>query len=724
MLTLALLLQLRVSDSATVSEPLREFLTRAAIENRAAPFSLGGYRATVETELALILRDSLGREIVGQLEQLAARATWERNGRYDLHVVGYRSQSAGAPYSALTFARMYTVPTLYGNTLHLGINDGVAWTKRDSNAYKQRLKKDTAAGRDPLRAIHPLADDRDRYYTFSGGDTVATLYVRERPIRLVRVHVEPVKSPTANFYGYRGELDFDAERHQLVRMRGRLVSVTSAKDPLFARSMGAVAVAYMEFENAEINGRYWLPAYQRSEFQAQMGILGDVRPVFRLVSRFRDYSTTDTVVTVAEMDSVTPPTRATLTYASKDSVSRYGSWDESLGSASAKVTSDDFNDLAPDIWKLTGPPRVDYWPRTFEDMVRYNRIEGLFTGVSTSIRLRDRAPGLTVRGTGGWAWSEQTARGALSASLARGSWLHGARIERKLATTNDFLIALETGLSIFPLFTGTDDADYVDRRIVALSSTRIVGNVDRALLSAEFALAEDRFEQATVARALISRGRFLQNRNALAGRYGRGTATLEYHPRVTGESLSPGFGARLLYEVATGDLDWQRVEARLAARRYWSGFVAVSRLDAGAVFASVIPPQQLYELGGYADLPSYEYKEFGGDRAALGSGLLAYHFPFLRTPKRIRDIVVPGLSPGIGAGITGGWTEASNEAARTALLALGGDGVTPLSCPTDRVRATANFRLTIMSGAIGGGIARAIDRPEKWKPFFGMGLSF
>ena len=724
MFVLAFLLQVHATDSVYLTPALRAFIDRAAVENRAPPLSLAGYNATVESELALILRDSLGREVVGQLEQLAARATWERSGRYDLHVVGYRSQSAGAPYSALTFARMYTVPTLYGNRLLFGINDGVPPTKRESGYYRKRLKKDTAAGREPLRAIHPLAADRERYYTFSGGDTVATLYARDRPIQIVRIHVEPVLGSNANFIGYRGEMDFDADRHQLVRMRGRLLSITTAKTPLFARRTGAVAVAYLEFENAEVNGRYWLPAYQRSEFQAQLGLLGDIRPIFRLVSRFRNYTTTDTTITLADMDTVLARTRATLTFASKDSVSHYGNWDESLGTASAKVTSDDFNDLAPDVWKPTGPPRVDYWPRQFEDMVRYNRVEGMFTGISSAVRFRDRAPGLTARTHLGWAWSEQAVRGAASMSLARESWINSVRVERELATTNDFLVAFESGRSIAPLLTGTDDADYVDRRMAAWSMTRILGNVDRAMLTGEIALVEDRPERIYVSKAVISGRLFRPNRNAIAGRYGQATATLEYHPRVTGQSLSPGLGARIIYEAGTGDLNWQRVEARLAARRYWRGFVVVSRLDAGAVFASVIPPQQLYEMGGYADLPSYGYKEFGGDRAVLGTGLLAYHFPVLRTPKRVKALVVPGLSPGIGAAVQGGWTQASSGAARAALLALGGDGVTPLSRPTDRIRATADVRFTILSGAAGVGIARAIDQPDRWTPFFGLGLSF
>ena len=720
-----LLLQLHVIDSAYSGAPLRSFVAAAAAENRTPPAELAGYTASIETELALILRDSIGREIVGQLEQLAALATWQRaSNEYELHVIGFRSQSLGAPYSALTFTRMYTVPTLYGNRLVIGMNDGLPRRPVDTSAVRRAIRRDSAEGRERYRAIHPLAADRDRYYRFTGGDTVATLYYTNRRIPIVRVVATPVWRPESNFAAFEGELDFDAERHQLVRMRGRLVTVSNEKQPLFARATGAVAVAFMEFENVEIDGRFWLPAYQRSEFQAQMGLLGDTRPIYRIVSRFRDYRIhTDTALAAIAADTL-PRTRARLTFAPSDSVSAYSGWRENLGAASARVSGGDFDDLAPDAWRPTGGPVTRFWPRYLEEVARYNRVEGLYTGVAAAVNFRDVAPGLSLRGTLGVGWTSHTIRGGFSASLARDSWLHAARVERTLATTNDFLLSLESGLSLGPLFGGNDDADYVDRRAAVLSTTRVFRDVDRALLTIEGAFVEDRPEAARLEKGVFGKELYRPNRNAYPGRYARGTARLEWRPRVTGESLSPGFGARLTYEAAAGELDWQRLEMRLAMRQYWHGLVFASRLDAGAVLGSVLPPQVLYEIGGVHDLASYDYKEFGGDRAVVGRTLAAYHLPFARSPLRLGRLVLPGVSPGIGMGIQGGWTGATTDAARAALLALGGDGVTPLSRPTDRIRATADFRVTLLSGAIGFGISRPIDQPGEWRPFFVWGAAF
>jgi hypothetical protein len=729
-LLFALLLQVQAADSVYSSAALRDFIARAVVENRAPPPSLQGYRASVESEIALILRDSLGRELVGQIEQLAARAEWERSGRYDLHVVGFRAQSLGAPYSALTWTRMWTVPTLYGNRLLIGLNEGLAW-QRDTAAARKRaeriakLSRDTT--RDPYRVVHPLATDREKFYRFRRGDTVATLYTGGRAIRIVRVDVEPVKGPRSNFTGFRGELDFDAERYQLVRMRGRLMEVTTRKNPAIVRATGAVAIAFVEFENAEVHGKYWLPALQWSEFHAQMGLLGETRPIFRVISRFRNYAISDSAVTLAQFDSmvpVLPPTRAKLSFAPRDSVSRYGGWQENLGSVTGKVSGDDFNDVAPDVWKPTGRPHFYRWPRRFEDVVRYNRVEGLFTGVGGAIRFRDVYPGLSARGNLGVAWTQQTLRGGAAISLARSKWITSLRGERTLASTNDFLLPLESGLSIGPLFSGADDHDYVDRWTGAFAATRILRDVDRGLLTSELAIVEDRSEVTRREHAVFHRARFRPNRGATQGSYARSTSTLEYRPNVTGGSLAPGFGGRVLYEIASGELDWQRAELRLAIRRYWRGVVLASRVDAGMVFGPVLPPQMLYELGGGLDLPSYKYKEFGGDRAALGRALAAYHFPILRTPRRVWQLVLPGISPGIGAGVQGGWAEVSSDAARRAMLGLGGDGVTPISRPTDGIRATADVRFTILSGAVGAGFARPLDHQGKWKPFFVWGAAF
>src|SRR4051812_12742996 len=199
MLTFVLCAQLAVGqavDSSYSSPALRALVSQAAAANRRAPDSLKSYTSRIETEASLIIRDTLGREHTGEIEQMATAAKWERGGRYDLHVIGYRSQNVGVPYSTLSIVRGWTVPSLYGERLSFG-------------AYFTNSRR--RDGRDTLVAAHPFARDRDTYYRYSGGDTVATLRLGARTIPIVRIRVEPNYPPgSRTLNGFDGEIDLDA----------------------------------------------------------------------------------------------------------------------------------------------------------------------------------------------------------------------------------------------------------------------------------------------------------------------------------------------------------------------------------------------------------------------------------------------------------------------------------------------------------------------------------
>ncbi|HEX4468888.1 MAG TPA: hypothetical protein VH080_05100 [Gemmatimonadaceae bacterium] len=746
-----LLLQLAVTaahpDSTYSSAALRSFIAEAAANNRVPPAALRAYRARVESELALIVRDTLGRERAAQVEQLAMNAAWERGQRYDLRVIGYRSESVGVPYSALSFARSWTIPYLYGNRLTLGVDFSPAGgrAQRSDSTNKSRVR----AG-DTLHAVHPLASDRERYYRYSGGDTIALLRSRERTIPIVRVHVTPVfdsATKEVRIGAFEGEIDFDAVRHQIVRMRGQFVASSGPKRsrPLLARLPGIVAVAYVEYVNAEVDGQYWLPAFQRSEFQASIAALGDQRSIFRLVSRFaavdvdqdlRATATDSAVNVVLAAGDKTQGIRRRLTFAPADSVSRYHDWIQPLGAETASVNGSDFDDLSPDAWRRTGPPRVDFSPTKLDEVFRYDRIEGAYTGFAIGERFRDAAPGLTAHAYGGWAWSQQTPRGGATLTYARGSWTTAARTERALASTNDFTPPLEGGSSAFgALFFGVDDQDYVDRSTANVSLTRAIGSAHDALVTLQGGVAGDRSQPAILDRSALGVGHYRLNRASANGNYVFGSSTIEVHPDVTGVFLEPGVGLIASYEVANGELSWQRAELILAARRNFSDFVISAVAQGGVVQGRVIPPQALFELGGENALPGYEYKQFAGDRAASGGFLASYAFPVLRGPWRlIHSLMLPGLSPGLAAGLQSGWTEASSSSVLASIQRLDpnaapgcaavGNCPPLLSVPTKGIRATVDLRVTFFGGLIGVGVARAVDHAASWGLAFRFGQEY
>ncbi|MGH7617283.1 MAG: hypothetical protein ACREPM_08660, partial [Gemmatimonadaceae bacterium] len=299
----------------------RELVARAAAENLHPPASFRSYTSKIETELSFLIRDTLGREHTAQTEQFAATAAWTREGRYDLHIVGYRSQSVGVPYSAVSIVRGWTVPSLYGNRLSLG-------------AYFSSAK---GTG-DTLVAVHPFAADRDRYYRFTGGDTVTVLHVGTRSIPIARIHAHPSFSGPTRLGAFDGEIDIDAERGQIVRMRGQFVTLggqpSSVTKRILRAASGVVGVAYAEFVNAEVDDTYWLPAFQRTEFQAAFALFGQQRPIFRVISNIRDIAVTNRAVPIQGASSTSdsmPVPRILVSWATSDSLSHFDAWQRGLG---------------------------------------------------------------------------------------------------------------------------------------------------------------------------------------------------------------------------------------------------------------------------------------------------------------------------------------------------------------------------------------------------------
>ena len=716
MLTLLLFAQLAGSilpaDSVYASASLRELVARVTVQNHAPPAAFRGYRARVETELSLILRDTLGRERVAQTEQLSSSVQWARGGDYDMRVVGYRSQGIGVPYSALTFVQSWTEPSLFGERLRLGVGFGAA-----TDSTRER--------RDPIIAVHPFASDREQYYRFTGGDTVAVLRSGGRSIPIVRVLVEPHLQDSTQFAAFEGEIDVDANRQQIVRMRGRFVVLgRSVRRPLMARLPGVVGVAFCEFVNTEVNGQYWLPAFQRTEVQSSIALLGRSRAVMRVVSQFSGYAIDDTSAVAAVSDDARRIPRHT-TWAPSDSVSRFRDWNEPIGGATSSVSADDFDDLAPDAWRTTGGVLLDMFPTKTANFLRYNRVEGLYTGVEGSIRMRSVVPGLSAGVMAGFAWTERTVKGGAHVSLQRGLWTVGARGERLLGSTNDFGRALESGGGGLGAFFGSiDDADYVDRRVALGSATRVLGSLQRGLVTLQLGAGDDRAERTRLERGFGGGGPpFRPNRGVAEGGYALGTLELELHPNVTGDFVQPGFGATMHYELGRGTLRWDRAELSLAARKYWGPVAIALHADAGVVFGSVIPSQKLFELGGSGSLPGYAYKEFAGDRAALSRGQASYTFPVLRMPRRVwRNLKLPGLAPGLAAGLQSGWTEISSSGGRASVAALG--GATPVSSATNGMRTTLGVGVTLFGGNAHVGVARPVDRAAPWKFVAGIGPLF
>lgn len=724
-----------VPEQTRYSNATLEVMVREASLRNRLPVPLQAYSANVETEIALIIRRADGTEVTGSVEQVASTLRWTRTGVYEQRVQGHRVQQTGLSISMLSVFRVgWLNPTLYGNRLRARQNAANTDSATSASARAPGAGRNDVA--DTAAVVHPLAVDRDRWYTYSGGDTLVTLQAGDRRIPIVRVQVQPREGITERASLFRGELHLDASRGALVRMRGAFVRAGNWPQPggLMARLSGSLvdAVAFIDYENAEREQAYWLPSVQRIELQASAPMASDGRAVVRIVSRFRDMAVNDIVLDSARVRALAgsepPRVRRRLTFAPPDSLSAFDRWAAALGTLSEGLHSDDFDAFGPDRWRPTGAPRFDWGVPQATDLFRFNRVEGAFTGFGGRVALRDLSPGTTLRATVGYAWNEQSPRGRVELLRERGPWRLMARAGRSLDITNDFRNPLDSGSSLGAL-AGQDEYDYVDRTFAGVQAVRTSGAREWQWRM-ETGVARDANVQSQFDHTPVGRLAFRENRVADNGTYWRNALTLVWRPDGSAEFVRPGWSGRLYAENGVGDLDYTRLEARLTARRTLGPFTAVARADAGVLLGGSLPTQQLFELGRSQGLPGYEYKVFAGTQSSVVRGLLLWTGPWLRQPTVIgRGLFLPPLAPGVSLALQSGWTGAPGAAARAAVHRLGAVAdsngtLVPVSSVSESWRSSASAGFRLFSGAVFVGGAQPLERGERfrWLVTFGQVL--
>ncbi|MFN8582250.1 MAG: hypothetical protein U0163_14910, partial [Gemmatimonadaceae bacterium] len=378
MLFVPLLLQLAVLDTTYSSAALKRLVADAAEQNRRIPAALQRYAVDVETEIAITLRQGQGVEATVSLEQLQSTALWSRAGEFEQHVVGDRMQSAGPQLTALSFMRRsILIPHLYGNRLSLLFGS-------DSGSTTPLRRRKAPA----VVAVHPLSEERDRYYRFSGGDTILVMQTGARRIPVVRVQVEPRAGLPGETITFSGQLFLDVSRGHLVGLRGRLSAASRPGIPRVFDLAGLESALYLDVDNEEVERQVWLPAHQRFEGQIEFRIAADTRSVFRANSAFTNYHLQlDSSLAGPAEDSIRVPIHR-LTLAPRDSLDRFRRWRSTLGTLTDGARAEDFDDVAPDAWRATGPPRILWRPLRLAELAHVNRIEGWYTGAGASLLAR------------------------------------------------------------------------------------------------------------------------------------------------------------------------------------------------------------------------------------------------------------------------------------------------------------------------------------------------
>ncbi len=732
---------LAVTAGAPAPGALHALVARAVERNRAVPASLLEYRARMESEIAVLKGRADGEEGAISLEQSQNEVRWRRGGDFSQHLTAYRARQAGPSLSALAVLRKsWAIPMLYGNAFEGFFGKGGGPASGSPDDAKSRPDDDGAA-------IHPFGPEGERVYEFSGGDTVAVIGSERRTIHVVRVMVEPRRAQaTWPVVVFRGEINLDAERGEIVRMRGQFVTLERGGPQQKRLLILPVRVmAFVDLESVEIDGRYWLPSYQRIEMHVDVPALAEGKSVFRIVSRFRGHAVKwndpSGVVAGAANDgaatAVAPSEAATtvpslhrLTMAAGDTLERPADWWRPIGEATAALRGSDFSDAGAAGVDSTGAPRFSWRAQRLADVMRFNRIEGWSTGVTAEYTPGAAAPGVTLRANAMWAWEERAVRGRLEADrrFDDGRWRAGVRLARTLDITNDFTAPSDSGGALVAALAGIDDYDYVDRR----SATLLVDVTllpRRATMRVELGAGDDR---KTVARMvggpLGSAEPFRPNRGVDEGAYVRSAVQAEWNPMVNAGGLATGVGAILRSEVAAGRLDWQRTTVRVNARADRGSMAYALRLDGGILASRNAPPQQLFELGGGPAFPGYEYKEFAGDRALAAHARALYRLPVLRAPLRMLGCTCfPSPAPELALTLHGATVSASGAATQASVARLGSKGDVvgaipappgrrlPLARATDGVRSSVEAGVRVFGGAVTVAMARALEAGAQWR---------
>ena len=728
-------------DTSTYRTPaLRALVTEAARINHRVPATLGRYHAQLESEISVGATNGVGAENALTLEQVASDLTWNRIGEFEQHVIGYRQQAAGLQFSTLgVLQNSWAVPSLYGNRLALlfGSDTGRRGIGRGSN------------DRRTMFAVHPLSDDRERYYRYAGGDTIQELKVGDRTIRIVRLEVAPRGVLPARSVVFTGEVDLDMDRKHIVRMRGAFaVAGEEPQGPLggILKATRLEGIAYVELVNSEVNQEFWLPSYQRFEAQATAAMLGDSKAVFRIVSRFRNYDIeTPAQAHLAVADTLRSAIHA-LTKATLDSLAAYGTWKEEIGSATSATHADDFKDVSPARYRGDGPGTFELQAERLSDFGRFNRIEGLYTGLGVTYHGNATLPGYTLQLQGGYAWTEKTLRGRVAVELKRGGWRYALRVGRTLDNTNDFRNVFDSAGTIGAFF-GQDRYDYVSRGFALVSAQRDLLGGD-ARVRVESGWMRDEATVNHVSWAPIKGKRYLPNRSIAPGDYVRTKVVYQWHPDANAEFMRTGWGAQVKYTRGDGQVAFQRLEVQAEERVNRGRWTYAGRFDAGTMLGREFPPQYLFEAGSESGLAGYNYKEFVGTEAALLRGIAMYRLGVMERPIRLTErFWLPGIAPALTVGVQSVWTAIPGgtpasvglnalttqppyacsiaSLARSNLSVGISDPVVPASdgapCASDYTstasppRTTISAGLRFFGGAFGLVIGRPVDHAAPWK---------
>lgn len=713
---LALLaLQQAVDTAAYASPALRTLVARAESANAAPPAGLLAYTARYESEVAMVKLLPGRVEGASTIEQTAGQFTWVRDRGYGQHQQGYRVVTTGVPLpAAAALSKGWIVPDLTGPLYEVfGASSGA-----------KNLAGADSGGRFAVQS--PLGPDRDRFYRFEGGDTLTMDFPAGPPQRVVRLVVWPRDSLTEATKLFRGDLYLDPGTGIVRRLRGQFLTLGGPPPSGKARRLNSLALnaAVADIVTTEVPGAGWLPTWQLFDLEVLIPLTTESWSMIRVISTLRDPE-----VTTRTPDSPAPPLptfEPGRTSAPKDSLGSYREWTRRAEGAVTEFSPSELFDVGPLPFRPVGPPELLWRGPTTLEALRFNRVEGLYFGLSGTLFLRDALPGLRLRGTVGYATWPGLPRGGVTATLTRGQWATNVQAIRDLDLTTKFPDPLDYNRGVRALFQA-DNYDYADRLALGAGETWYFSPRSASHVTARVDWVKDRRTVADLSQGPLGQA-YTLNPTVTAYDYPRVQVGVNWNPEISSHFIRPGVGLHATYEAGGGDLPYQRIQAGLVARANWKSVTFTFVGDVGKTISDNPPTQQMFLIGGSGSLPGYDYDEFGGDVGALTRWMIQAPLPFLQSPLKVGGATIPPIAPNLSYRVYNGYTETTSAAADSSLAAVGSvvvNGVAePFSVPSDGVVSTQEIRLSLFGTLLGFGIARPFEPGADWTFTFSFAQSF
>ncbi|MEO7366797.1 MAG: BamA/TamA family outer membrane protein [Gemmatimonadaceae bacterium] len=454
--------------------------------------ALMGYDATSYERISVGMGfKRIGRDRILMRAERAARVLWSRGNPAYVEILGQRAVAPMLEVDGeMNLDESVALPYFPGRE-GLWIGSGIA-------------KKDVADD----EVIHPLATGAEAYYTYATGDSVSFQLPGGKRIQLRELIVRP-RAPKWNVA--LGSLWFDITSARLVRAVYRMaepmniwaVADEDAEDPddkppRWVKGMLSPMKAQVKAITVEYGlheGQFWMPRLQALEGDAQVGFMhvpfkmeqtfkyasvngkmpidipkiavGDtasdsVSIAARIAQRraeCKDGTSGSRVHALRRTQSrqtmivKTPCDTSALAHSPELPKSIYDEGEELFGAKERDALISEALTISAQPGFIPQPIALEYGL----NQTRYNKIEGLSTGVAASQTL---GAGYTAHASARIGIADWQPNGELGLARTDGRHTYGVNAYRRLASANDFSDPFSFGSSLSALFFGRDEGFY------------------------------------------------------------------------------------------------------------------------------------------------------------------------------------------------------------------------------------------------------------------------